>query len=133
MFLLHLDRDFYATQLNSPETYFQAAFRVQTPWVLRGHNPNDPNNECIVKEDCYVFDFALDRSSLKQLADYCVRLNTDDKNPEQKVAEFIQFLPVLAYDGSSMRSIDATGILDMAMSGTTATLLARRWEKCFIG
>lgn len=63
---------------------------MQTPWVLRGHNPNDPNNECIVKEDCYVFDFAPDRA-LKQLADYCVRLNTDDKKLEQKVAEFIQF------------------------------------------
>lgn len=122
---------FMLRNLNSPETYFQAAFRVQTPWVLRGHNPNAPNNECIVKEDCYVFDFAPDRA-LKQLADYCVRLNTDDKNPEQKVAEFIQFLPVLAYDGSSMRSIDAAGILDMAMSGTTATLLARRWESALL-
>ncbi|MDO9777372.1 restriction endonuclease, partial [Glaesserella parasuis] len=34
---------FMLRNLNSPETYFQAAFRVQTPWVLRGHNPNDPN------------------------------------------------------------------------------------------
>lgn len=122
---------FMLRNLTSPETYFQAAFRVQTPWVLRGHNINDPNNECIVKENCYVFDFAPDRA-LRQLADYCVRLNTDDKNPEQKVAEFIQFLPVLAYDGSSMRSIDAAGILDMAMSGTTATLLARRWESALL-
>ncbi|MGV6988405.1 GIY-YIG nuclease family protein [Testudinibacter sp. P80/BLE/0925] len=122
---------FMLRNLTSPETYFQAAFRVQTPWVLRGHNPNDPNNECIVKEDCYVFDFAPDRA-LRQLADYCVRLNTDDKNPEKKVAEFIQFLPVLAYDGSSMRPIDAAGILDMAMSGTTATLLARRWESALL-
>jgi hypothetical protein len=36
--------------------------------------------------------------------------------------EFISFLPVLAYNGSSMKHIDAAGILDMAMSGTTATL-----------
>lgn len=122
---------FMLRNLTSPETYFQAAFRVQTPWVLRGHNPNDPNEECIVKEDCYIFDFAPNRA-LKQLADYCVRLNTDNKNPEQKVAEFIQFLPVLAYDGSSMRAINAAGILDMAMSGTTATLLARRWESALL-
>lgn len=122
---------FMLRNLNSPETYFQAAFRVQTPWVLRGHNPNDPNNECIIKEDCYVFDFAPDRA-LKQLADYCIRLNTDNKNPEQKVAEFIRFLPVLAYDGSAMRVMDATGILDMVMSGTTATLLARRWESAVL-
>ena len=116
---------------SSPETYFQAAFRVQTPWVLRNHDPNDPNAELIVKEACYVFDFAPDRA-LRQIADYSCRLNLDESNPEAKVAEFIHFLPVLAYDGSSMKQIDAAGILDMAMSGTTATLLARRWESALL-
>ena len=48
------------------------------------------------------------------------------------MAEFISFLPVLAYDGSSMKQIDAAGILDIAMSGTTATLLARRWESALL-
>jgi hypothetical protein len=38
----------------------------------------------------------------------------------------------LAYDGSSMKEIDAAGILDMALSGTTATLLARRWESALL-
>ncbi len=117
--------------VTSPETYFQAAFRVQTPWVLRNHDPNDPNAELIVKETCYVFDFAPDRA-LRQIADYSCRLNIDESNPETKVAEFIHFLPVLAYDGSSMKEIDAAGILDMAMSGTTATLLARRWESALL-
>src|SRR5690606_35542017 len=46
--------------------------------------------------------------------------------------EFINFLPVLAYDGSSMKQIDAAGILDIAMSGTSATLLARRWESALL-
>jgi hypothetical protein len=116
---------------SSPETYFQAAFRVQTPWILRGHDASDPNNELIVKNECYVFDFAPDRA-LRQIADYSCRLNMNESNPEAKVAEFIHFLPVLAYDGSSMKQIDAAGILDMAMSGTTATLLARRWESALL-
>ena len=116
---------------SSPETYFQAAFRVQTPWVLRGHDANSPNSELVVKEECYVFDFAPDRA-LRQIADYSCRLNVDESNPELKVAEFVHFLPVLAYDGSSMKEIDAAGILDMAMSGTTATLLARRWESALL-
>ena len=116
---------------SSPETYFQAAFRVQTPWVLRGHDSLNPNNELIVKNECYVFDFAPERA-LRQIADYSCRLNVDESNPESKVAEFIKFLPVLAYDGSSMKQIDAAGILDMAMSGTTATLLARRWESALL-
>lgn len=117
---------------SSPETYFQAAFRVQTPWVVHNPTGKDPNATQIMKPECYVFDFAPDRA-LKQIADYSCRLNIDEKtNPEKKVEEFIQFLPVLAYDGSSMRQIDAAGILDIAMSGTTATLLARRWESALL-
>ena len=116
---------------SSPETYFQAAFRVQTPWTIKNPDSLSPNMEDILKEECYVFDFAPDRA-LRQIADYSCRLNVDESNPEAKVAEFINFLPVLAYDGSSMKQIDAKGILDMAMSGTTATLLARRWESALL-
>ncbi len=116
---------------SSPETYFQAAFRVQSPWTLRNPDGASPNEEQILKEECYVFDFAPDRA-LRQIADYSCRLNVDETNAEKKVEEFISFLPVLAYDGSSMKQIDAAGILDMAMSGTTATLLARRWESALL-
>ncbi|MCC7202048.1 MAG: GIY-YIG nuclease family protein [Nitrospirae bacterium] len=116
---------------SSPETYFQAAFRVQSPWTIRNPDGATPNAEQIIKEECYVFDFAPDRA-LRQIADYSCRLNVNDLNPEKKVEEFISFLPVLAYDGSSMKQIDAAGILDMAMSGTTATLLARRWESALL-
>lgn len=116
---------------SSPETYFQAAFRVQSPWTIKNPDSTDPNKEQIIKEECYVFDFAPDRA-LRQIADYSCRLNVNESNPEKKVEEFIRFLPVLAYDGSSMKQIDAAGILDMAMSGTTATLLARRWESALL-
>jgi len=116
---------------SSPETYFQAAFRVQTPWVIKNPDSKSPNKEEILKEECYVFDFAPDRA-LRQVADYSCRLNANETNSEAKVAEFINFLPVLAFDGSSMKQVDAAGILDMAMSGTTATLLARRWESALL-
>lgn len=116
---------------SSPETYFQAAFRVQTPWTVKNPDSKSPNKEDIIKEVCYVFDFAPDRA-LRQIADYSCRLNVNESNPEKKVAEFIHFLPVLAYDGSSMKQVDAAGVLDMAMSGTTATLLARRWQSALL-
>jgi len=116
---------------SSPETYFQAAFRVQSPWTVKNPDGESPNAEQIIKEECYVFDFAPDRA-LRQIADYSCRLNVNEASPEKKVEEFISFLPVLAYDGSSMKQIDAAGILDMAMSGTTATLLARRWESALL-
>lgn len=111
----------------SPETYFQAAFRVQSPWSVR----DEYDKEVVLKPLCYVFDFAPNRA-LKQVADYSCRLNVGSDNPEKKVEEFIKFLPILAYDGSSMKEIDAKGILDMSMSGTTATLLARRWESAVL-
>jgi hypothetical protein len=103
----------------------------QSPWAVRNPDGDSPNKEQIIKEECYVFDFAPDRA-LRQIADYSCRLNVDETNAEKKVEEFISFLPVLAYDGSSMKQIDAAGILDMAMSGTTATLLARRWESALL-
>ncbi|MEN8848867.1 MAG: GIY-YIG nuclease family protein [Akkermansiaceae bacterium] len=118
---------FMLRNAKSPETYFQAAFRVQSPWSIKNPDGDNPNEELVIKEECYVFDFAPNRA-LRQIADYSCRLNVDESNPEKKVEEFIRFLPVLAYDGSSMKQIDAAGILDIAMSGTSATLLAKRWE-----
>ncbi|NLP31207.1 MAG: restriction endonuclease [Clostridiales bacterium] len=118
---------FMLRNLSSPETYFQAAFRVQSPWVIDGE---DGKKE-IIKEECYVFDFALDRA-LKQIADYSTRLNINESDPEKKVDEFIKFLPVLAYDGSSMKEINASEVLDIAMAGTSATLLAKRWESALL-
>ena len=111
----------------SPETYFQAAFRVQSPWTTK----DEEGKEVILKPLCYVFDFAPNRA-LRQVEEYSCQLNVEESNPEKKVAEFIKFLPILAYDGSSMKEIDAAGVLDMAMSGTTATLLARRWESAVL-
>lgn len=116
---------FMLRSTSSPETYFQAAFRVQTPWAVK--DPELPDESVVLKSECYVFDFAPVRA-LRQIADYSCSLNIEEKGPEEKVRNFIQFLPVLAFDGSVMKRIDAAGILDIAMSGTTATLLARKWE-----
>lgn len=117
--------------LKSPETYFQTAFRVQTPWVIDNPDGKSPNKKEILKKICYVFDFAPNRA-LSQIADYSNKLDPKEPNPEKKVADFIKFLPVLAYDGSSMKEIDAVGILDIITSGTTATLLARRRESALL-
>lgn len=111
----------------SPETYFQAAFRVQSPWTAK----DEHGEEIILKPFCYVFDFAPNRA-LRQVQEYSCQLNVHEPNPERKVEDFIKFLPILAFDGSSMKEIDAAGVLDMAMSGTTATLLARRWESAVL-
>ncbi|MBS9773780.1 MAG: DEAD/DEAH box helicase family protein [Tenacibaculum sp.] len=125
---------FMLRNTQSPETYFQTVFRVQSPWTIKNPDKTSPNREEIIKEQCYVFDFAPNRA-LSQIATYSSQLNAnpnENKSPEQKVAEFIKFLPILAYDGSVMTEIDAGKLLDIAMSGTTATLLARRWESALL-
>jgi hypothetical protein len=117
--------------LQAPESYFQAAFRVQSPWTIRNPNGDDPNEEAILKPVCFVFDFAPTRA-LRQISDYGTGLAPEDPNPEHAVEELVKFLPVLAYDGSHMTQVDAGGILDIALSGTSATLLARKWESAIL-
>jgi hypothetical protein len=117
--------------LMSPETYFQAAFRVQSPWSIKNPNGDDPNEEEILKPVCFVFDFAPTRA-LRQLSEYGIGLSPGESNPENAVRDLVSFLPVLAYDGANMTQIDAGGILDIAMAGTSATLLARKWESAML-
>ena len=117
--------------LKSPETYFQSAFRVQSPWSIKNPNGDDPNEEEILKPICFVFDFAPTRA-LRQLSEYGIGLSPSEPNPENAVKDLVSFLPVLAYDGANMTQIDAGGILDIAMAGTSATLLARKWESALL-
>ena len=117
--------------LKSPETYFQAAFRVQSPWSIKNPNGDNPNEEEILKPVCFVFDFAPTRA-LRQLSEYGIGLSPNETNPENAVRDLVAFLPVLAYDGANMTQIDAGGILDIAMAGTSATLLARKWESALL-
>lgn len=117
--------------LRSPETYFQAAFRVQSPWSIKNPNGDNPNEEEILKPVCFVFDFAPTRA-LRQLSEYGIGLSPNELNPENAVKDLVSFLPVLAFDGANMTQIDAGGILDIAMAGTSATLLARKWESALL-
>ena len=121
---------FMLRNTTSPETYFQSAFRVQSPWTLPLEGSNKINDETILKEECYLFDFAPNRA-LRLITDYCIRLSTDeDQNisTESKVEEFIKFLPILCFDGSTMTKINAEQVLDFGMVGTSGTQLAKKFE-----
>lgn len=114
--------------IQSPETYFQTIFRVQTPWVIKNKDKTAPNKEEIIKQQCYVFDFSPNRA-FKQVVSYAENLDLGrERGVQEKIAELIKFLPIWAYDGSSMESIDTGGVLDYAMGNTTGTLLAKRWN-----
>ena len=110
----------------SPETYFQTAFRVQSPWTAV--DKDDPTKKTILKPTCYVFDFAPNRA-LREVVTYANQLDIDSgRRITDKVNDFINFLPILQFDGISMKRVNATEILDFVDNGTSGTLLARRWN-----
>lgn len=88
----------------SPSTYLQTAFRVQTPANIGGQ----------IKTECYVFDFAPDRT-LKMVAQ-AARLNTKAgslNSPDQKaaMATFLNYCSVISNDNSKMNAIDIEHML----------------------
>jgi hypothetical protein len=118
---------FFLRNTDSPETYFQTAFRAQSPWSIA--NAENPNEKEIIKPLCYLLDFAPSRA-LKLMANYSNELGgvSDGRSAEKRLEEFIEFLPVLCYDGVSMTKLDATAILDISTYGTASTMLAKRWQ-----
>ena len=119
---------FMLRNTSSPETYFQSAFRVQSPWVVRNQDGKDPHSIAVIKPQCYIFDFAPNRA-LQQISEYSGRLDLNEGvTAEAKVSEFIHFLPVLCYDGYSMKMLDAGELLDIVAAGTASTMLAKRWQ-----
>jgi hypothetical protein len=89
-------------ELNSPASYFQAAFRVQSPWSRRLINTVVGGlDEVVLKEQCYVLDFSPNRA-LRQIADYAIKVGGSkgsERDDETAIDEFRQFLPVLGVDG----------------------------------
>jgi hypothetical protein len=121
---------FMLRNTTSPETYFQAAFRVQTPW---SYKPDRHSSEAVVvKDECYVFDFAPTRA-LRLISDYSSQLSTrSNESVTKRVEDFLKFLPVLCYDGAGMQELNATELLDVATVGTASSMLARRWQSEYL-
>ena len=118
---------FFLRNTSSPETYFQTVFRVQSPWTISSDNPNNPNEEEIIKDECFVFDFAPNRT-LRLISEYCFRLSNNHKHSEDNIREFINFLPVLCFDGSTMKKLNTDDVLDYGLVGTSGSLLAKKFE-----
>lgn len=110
--------------LKSPETYFQAAFRVQSPWAHR-----DSEGELTIhKSTCYVFEFDPNRA-LSLVAEYGTRLaTTGEVTPSEAVAQLLNYLPIYTFTGGQMTALDASSVMDWATAGIGATALAARWN-----
>lgn len=115
--------------LEAPESYFQAAFRVQSPWSVWNPDGTNPNEERVVKPACLVLDFAPNRA-LRLFADYGMRLG-EGKDADNDVRELTKFLPVLGFDGTMMEPVDVDKIIDIAFL-TTAIDTRQMQSKKFI-
>lgn len=110
--------------LKAPESYFQAAFRVQSPWVTR----NDDGTRTIKKDTCFVFDFDPHRA-LSLVYQYGTKLAAGSTNtaPSDVINELIEYLPIFAFNGGSMDPVDVNGVMDWGTAGAGAAMLAKRW------
>jgi len=113
---------FMLQSLKAPESYFQAAFRVQSPWVENG---------VIKKETCYVFDFDPNRA-LGLLALYGTELANNSPNQGTTQAsvlgELIDYLPIFAVDSGELQRLNTDSILEWAHGGINSNSLARKWR-----
>jgi hypothetical protein len=118
-------------ELKSPESYFQAAFRVQSPWTNRFINTEvGGTDEVVLKDQCYVLDFSPNRA-LRQIVDYATRLRSEsgsERDDEKAIDEFMEFLPVLSFDGYSMSQLHAADVINYLTKGVSSSMLARRWN-----
>ncbi len=110
--------------LRSPESYFQAAFRVQSSFAFR-----DPEGGLEVrKPTCYLFEFDPNRA-LSLLSEYGLRLAAEsNQTPEQAIGKLLNYLPIFGFKGGAMSELDAGDVLDWATAGIGATALARQWS-----
>lgn len=110
--------------LKAPESYFQAAFRVQSPWVVK----NDDGTRTIKKDTCYVFDFDPNRA-LSLVYQYGTKLASGSTTtaPSEVIHELIEHLPIFAFDGGRMDAVDVDAVMDWGTAGAGAAMLAKRW------
>ena len=83
--------------------YMQTIFRVQTPATFNGR----------VKEDCYVFDFAPDRTLkvLAETAKISTKAGKQSSGERQQLGEFLNFCPIISIEGSQMKQLDTEHML----------------------
>lgn len=87
----------------SASGYMQTIFRVQTPATINGK----------IKEECFVFDFAPDRTLkvVAETAKVSAKAGKTTGEDRKIMGEFLNFCPIIAVDGSQMKSYDVNSMM----------------------
>ena len=85
-------------------SYMQTIFRVQTPATINGR----------MKEQCYVFDFAPDRTLkvIAETAKISAKAGKTSQSDRKAMGEFINFCPIISVKGSQMSRFDVPHMLE---------------------
>lgn len=108
----------------SASTYMQTIFRVQTPATINGR----------VKEECFVFDFAPDRT-LKVIAEAAKISSKAGKTTDsdrQIMGEFLNFCPIIAVDGSRMKEYEVEGMLEQLKKVYIEKVVSNGFEDSYL-
>lgn len=110
---------------SAPETYFQAAFRIQSPWVTK----DTDGVKHIEKDECIIFDFAPNRA-LRMVVDYSYNLDSREEiSSVKKITDFTNFLPVIGFNGGSLTAIDAGTIFNQISGSISIQGVLDQWNQ----
>lgn len=86
----------------SASQYLQTIFRVQTPANINGR----------FKENCYVFDFAPDRTlkMVAEVVELSAKTNTSYKS-ENQLGKFLNYCPIISVEETSMKKYRVANLL----------------------
>lgn len=104
--------------------YMQTIFRVQTPYSVNG----------LVKEDCYVFDFAPDRT-LQVLASVPRVSRKAGKTTDaqrQALGDFLNFCPVIGMEGSVMKPYDVGKMMEQLKKAYVERVVRNGFEDGYL-
>lgn len=100
---------FVLKDLASPEQYFQAIFRIQTPYVVK---------EVIKKKDGYVYDFNIDRASALLLK-YAEQSESGKTTKLQIAKLIVKYLPIFV-NGDMSNPISEQVFYELAEFGDSS-------------
>lgn len=104
--------------------YMQTIFRVQTPYTVNG----------LVKEDCYVFDFAPDRTLqvLATVPKVSTKAGKTTEHQKRALAEFLNFCPVIGMEGSQMKPYDANKMMEQLKKAYVERVVRNGFEDGYL-
>ncbi|MBS1535267.1 MAG: Eco57I restriction-modification methylase domain-containing protein [Bacteroidetes bacterium] len=105
-------------------TYMQTIFRVQTPATINGR----------VKEECFVFDFAPDRTLkvIAEAAKISAKAGKTTDTDRVIMGEFLNFCPIIAVDGSKMKAYAVEGMLEQLKKVYIEKVVSNGFEDSYL-